>query len=165
RYSNDMNNDGLSNDLIYIPKSRAEAGLFIPNAADADAFWAYVEQDKYLKKNKGNYAESYGGLLPWQHNIDLKFLQDFSVRTGSTKHTLQFSIDMLNFTNFLNKNWGARFRQVVDNGGILRYSTVTNGIPQFTFNKVSNEYPTKSFEKVRDVNSTWGMQIGLRYIF
>src|SRR5690606_32554449 len=119
RYSNDMNNDGLSNDLIYIPKSRAEAGLFIPNAADADAFWAYVEQDKYLKRNKGNYAENYGGLLPWQHNIDLKFLQDFSVRTGSTKHTLQFSIDMLNFTNFLNKNWGARFRQVVDNGGIL----------------------------------------------
>lgn len=165
RYSNDMNNDGLSNDLIYIPKSRAEAGLFIPNAADADAFWAYVEQDKYLKKNKGNYAENYGGLLPWQHNIDLKFLQDFSVRTGSTKHTLQFSIDMLNFTNFLNKNWGARFRQVVDNGGILRYSTVSNGIPQFTFNKVSNVYPTKSFERVRDVNSTWGMQIGLRYIF
>ena len=165
RYSNDMNNDGLSNDLMYVPKDRAQAGLFIPNAAEADAFWAYVEQDKYLKKNKGNYTEIYGVLLPWQNNIDLKFLQDFSLRTGNTKHTLQFSLDMLNFTNFLNKNWGARYRSVVNNGGLLRYTGISNGVPQFALNQVSGAFPTKTFETEKDVISVWGMQLGLRYIF
>ena len=165
RYSNDMNNDGLSNDLMFVPKDRAQAGLFIPNAAEADAFWAYVEQDKYLSRVKGKYTEIYGGLLPWQNNIDLKFLQDFSLKTGRTKHTLQFSLDMLNFTNFLNKDWGAKYRQVVNNGGLLRYTGIAGGIPQFSLNQVSGAFPTKSFETEKDVISTWGMQLGIRYIF
>ncbi len=165
RYSNDMNNDGLSNDLLYIPKDRTEAGMLIPNAADADAFWAYVQQDKYLDRNKGNYAEAYGALLPWLHNIDLKLLQDFSVRAGGRKHTLQFSVDMLNFTNFINKEWGVRDRQAVSNGGILRYTALASGMPQFTMNKVNNEYPTRTFEPVTTTSSTWGLQLGLRYIF
>lgn len=165
RYSNDMNNDGLSNDLMYIPKSRAEAGMLIPNAAEADAFWTYVQQDKYLRNNLGNYAEPYGALLPWLHNVDLKFLQDFSVRAGGKKHTLQFSLDMLNFTNFINKDWGVKDRQYVSNGGLLRYTTMTNGMPQFTLNKVGGNNPEKTFEPVTTSISTWGMQLGLRYIF
>ncbi len=160
-----MNNDGLSNDLLYIPKDRTEAGMLIPNAADADAFWAYVQQDKYLDRNKGNYSEAYGALLPWLHNIDLKLLQDFSVRAGGRKHTLQFSVDMLNFTNFLNKDWGVRDRQVISNGGILRYSGMASGMPQFTMNQVNSAYPTRTFEPVTTTASTWGLQLGLRYIF
>jgi hypothetical protein len=165
RYSNDMNNDGLSNDLMYIPKDRTEAGMLIPVAAEADAFWNYVQQDKYLSDHKGQYAENYGALLPWLNNIDLKFLQDFSIKTGSVNHTLQFSIDMLNFTNLLNKEWGYKSRQVVSNGGLLRYTTTTGGMPQFALNTVSGSYPIKSFQPVESVISTWGLQLGLRYFF
>lgn len=166
RYSTDMNNDGLSNDLMYIPKDIAEAKTLIPNAADADAFWAYLEQDKYLSKHKGQYAEGYEALMPWLNRLDFKLLQDFSINAGGRKHTLQASLDILNFTNFISKNWGISQRNVVSNGGILRYSTMTSaGLPQYTFNKVSGNYPTRTFEPNLSVGSTWGMQIGLRYIF
>ncbi|MGV3766472.1 MAG: TonB-dependent receptor [Chitinophagaceae bacterium] len=168
KYSNDMNNDGLTNDLLYIPTDRAEASVFIPNTADADAFWAYVEQDKYLSNHKGQYAEYNGALLPFLHRVDMRFLQDFSVKAGGKKHTMQFSLDMLNFTNFVNKNWGLLKRNVVSNGAILRYSGLSAaGVPQYTMNKVGSPsvYPTSTFETVPTASSTWGMQIGLRYIF
>src|SRR5690606_32780648 len=54
-YSNDMNGDGVTADLIYIPKERGE--IRFVSTADEDAFFAFMEQDKYLKKNKGKYAE------------------------------------------------------------------------------------------------------------
>ena len=44
RYSNDMNGDGVTNDLIYIPKGKGAVALLSP--ADEDAFFAFVEQDK-----------------------------------------------------------------------------------------------------------------------
>lgn len=169
-YSNDMNNDGVTNDLLYIPSSRQQAGTFFPNTpagiADADIFWAYVEQDPYLKKRKGGYAEQYGGLFPWVHTVDMRFLQDFSVRTGNTKHTLQLSVDVLNFTNMLNRNWGNRNRLVYGNGRILRWvSNTSAGIPQFAVNTVNGQKPIKTFETSPTVASTWGMQVGLRYFF
>ena len=53
-YSNDMNGDGVTNDLIYIPKTKDE--IKFTSAEDADAFWKFVNQDPYLKKHKGEYA-------------------------------------------------------------------------------------------------------------
>ena len=166
RYSTDMNNDGLTNDLMYIPRDRAEAGQLIPNAAEADAFWAYVQQDKYLNSHLGQYAEQNAGLFPWIHSVDARLLQDFSLNLGNRKHTFQFSVDMLNFTNFINPNWGVRQRQVVSNGALLRYASMTAaGVPQFTLNRVNNAFPTSTFQPNIGVSSTWGMQLGLRYIF
>ena len=56
-YTNDMNGDGIGNDLMYIPKDDSEINF--TNEADRTAFWAFVEQDSYLKNHKGEYAEAY----------------------------------------------------------------------------------------------------------
>jgi hypothetical protein len=151
---------------MYVPRDRAETGTLIPNAAEADAFWAYVQQDKYLRSRQGQYTEPNGALFPWVHTVDARLLQDFSVRTGTRRHTLQFSVDMLNFTNFLNPNWGIRQRLFVNNAAPLRYTSMTTaGVPQFALNRVNNNFPTETFEPGLTVASTWGMQLGLRYIF
>lgn len=169
-YSNDMNNDGVTNDLMYVPKDRVEAGIFFPNTvagiADADVFWAYVEQDKYLRKRKGNYTEQNGGLFPWVHTVDMRLLQDFSLKLGNKKHSLQFSMDVLNFTNMVNRSWGNRTRLVYSNARILRWvSNTSTGVPQFAMNTVSGQKPVRSYETSPTVASTWGMQLGLRYFF
>ena len=41
-YSNDMNGDGISNDLMYIPRDNSEIN-FVTDA-DRDAYWAYALQ-------------------------------------------------------------------------------------------------------------------------
>ena len=50
-YSNDMNGDGIATDLIYIPKEKGDINFI--SDADENAFFAFVEQDKYLSKHKG----------------------------------------------------------------------------------------------------------------
>ncbi|MBQ1938435.1 MAG: TonB-dependent receptor, partial [Bacteroidales bacterium] len=56
-YSNDMNGDSIANDLMYIPADDSEI-VFVDNAAGTadqhrQAFWAFVEQDAYLRSHKG----------------------------------------------------------------------------------------------------------------
>ena len=55
-YSNDINGDGLSYDLMYIPRDDSEIKFVSDD--DRIAFWNFVEQDDYLKNHKGEYAPS-----------------------------------------------------------------------------------------------------------
>jgi hypothetical protein len=165
RYSNDMNADGVNNDLIYIPKARGEITFLTP--ADEDAFFAFMEQDKYLKKHKGQYAEAYAARAPWVNRIDLRFVQDFSINTGKARNTLQFSIDVLNAGNLLNSTWGVyKNMSISNNGAILRYEgRDANNVPRFSTVKVSGKYPTQTYSYNLDFNQCWRLQLGLRYIF
>ena len=49
-YSNDMNGDGINNDLMYIPLDDSE--IAFKSDADRRAFWAFVDQDKYLRSHR-----------------------------------------------------------------------------------------------------------------
>ena len=47
----------------------------------SDAFFRFIEQDKYLRKHKGMVAETNGYCS--YHRVDLKFLQDIFTNIGS----------------------------------------------------------------------------------
>jgi hypothetical protein len=164
-YSNDMNGDGVTNDLIYIPKDRNDVQF--ATAADKDAFFAFIEQDKYLSKHMGEYAEAYAARAPWVNRFDFRFVQDFSVKAGRTKNTLQLSVDLLNAGNLLNSNWGVYKNMAVSKyGAILKYegSTVGN-VPFYSMIKVDDAYPTKTYDTYLNISQCWMLQVGLRYLF
>ena len=165
RYSNDMNGDGVTNDLIYIPKARGEVAFLTP--ADEDAFFAFMEQDKYLSKHKGQYAEAYAARAPWVNRIDFRFVQDFSIKAGKAKNTLQLSLDVLNAGNLLNSKWGVyKNMSISNNGAILRYEgRDASNVPRYSMVQVSGAYPTKTYSTYLDFNQCWRLQLGLRYIF
>ncbi len=164
-YSNDMNGDANTNDLIYIPKEKGEVSFV--SAADEDAFFAFIEQDKYLSKHMGEYAEAYAARAPWVNRIDFRFVQDFSIKAGSTTNTLQLSIDVLNAGNLLNSNWGVYKNMAVsNNGAILRYEgRDVNNVPSFSMVQVDDAYPTETYSTYLNINQCWALQVGLRYIF
>ena len=177
-YSNDMNGDGNTADLMYIPKDASEiiftditSGENILYTAEEQntAFWNYVEQDSYLKEHKGEYAERYGVLMPWLGRLDLRILQDVFTDFGKDRrHTLQFSLDLLNIGNLLNSDWGAYKTQVLGTYDItlLKYIKVNDdGVPMFQMNQVNKKLPTETYTNVLSTTSTWGAQIGLRYSF
>jgi hypothetical protein len=178
----DINYDGNSSDLMYIPKNASEI-TFIPQTVgsgatavtytaqqQSDAFFAYVAQDKYLSKRMGQVAERNGAMYPFYHRVDAKFLQDIFTNIGGRKNTLQFSIDCLNFLNLLNKDWGLRDFFPVNNPlratknattGEVRYQLAT-----YTPNGgTSPILVDKSFIRSTSTSSTWSLQFGLRYIF
>jgi hypothetical protein len=181
-YSNDINGDALSSDLIYIPKNPGEikfvditrteqdGTITVLHTAQqqSDAFFAFIEQDSYLKKHKGQYAEAYVARAPMVHKFDFRFLQDFRVKAGKTVNTLQFSVDVLNVGNILKSTWGVnKTMQALNNGQILRVAEKgdANNAPSFTMATIQNVLPTKSYDTYLNYNQCWSLQIGLRYIF
>lgn len=172
-YTADMNQDGQKNDLIYIPKNKEEL-LFIDKngftaAEQADAFWDFVNQDSYLKKHKGQYAEAYGAYLPWVHRFDVRIAQDFKIKAGKTTNTLQLSVNILNVGNLLNSSWGVIKSTSACNGGkILQYEGVNeNKVPKYSmyYDSTTKSLPKTTFESARSVDNCWQLQIGVRYIF
>jgi hypothetical protein len=77
---------------------------------------------------------------------------------------MQLSLDILNFTNMVNKNWGIRENTTVRNPLIVR-GLNTNGTATFNLQELGGQLVTKPFQNVVSTASTWGMQLGLRYIF
>lgn len=172
-YTADMNQDGQKNDLIYIPKTKDELFFVDKNgigaAEQAEAFWYFINQDSYLKKHKGEYAEAYGAYLPWVHRFDIRVMQDFNVKIGRTSNTLQLSVDILNVGNLLNSSWGVVKSTSACNGArLLQYEGVTgDNVPKYSmyYDTAKKALPTKTFESDRNVTDCWQLQIGIRYLF
>ncbi|MFC2113271.1 carboxypeptidase regulatory-like domain-containing protein [Bacteroidota bacterium] len=165
-YSNDMNGDSYATDLIYIPSGRGD--IQFVSAADEDAFFAFIEQDSYLKKHKGEYAEANSARAPWVHTFDLRLAQNFSINTGDTKHTLQLSLDMLNLGNLINSEWGVSKNMFNSNNGqILTYEgRDANNVPSFSMVQDDDgNYLKETYSTYYNYTQCWYMQIGARYIF
>jgi hypothetical protein len=165
-YSTDMNGDGNKTDLIYIPKERGD--IQFASTADEDAFFKFMEQDKYLSKNKGKYAQAYSVLAPWLSRFDLRIMQDFNFKIGKTKHTLQASVDFLNIGNMLYSKWGvSKSMASSNNGQILKYDGIDDNTkrPVFSMNKIDGEYISSTWMPNEHYSQCWAVQIGLRYIF
>ncbi|WP_413999611.1 carboxypeptidase regulatory-like domain-containing protein [Flavobacterium sp. W1B] len=164
--------DTFSNSaLIYIPASKSEIN-FIANSggltADQqwDAFSAFVEGNDYLRSRKGGYAERNGDRLKTSHVVDLKFAQEFTIYSGKKKHTLEFTADIFNFTNLLNKNWGKRYFTSFDQVQLLKQENFLPGTntPTFSYNPAV----AANINQVDDAglnSSRWQIQTGVRYTF
>jgi hypothetical protein len=165
-YTNDMNGDGINNDLMYIPKDDSE--IKFKDDSERVAFWNFVNQDSYLKNHKGEYAESYAARAPWVHRFDLRFAQDLELKIGPTKHKFQFSADFMNIGNMLKSSWGVFKNNVVSNSSrILKYEGMDeNRTPIFSMYKdKEGKYPNESYSYIVDYNQCWKVQIGLKYFF
>lgn len=160
-YAGDINNDGSAlNDLIFIPTDAQidQMNFSGDAAAQRTALKKYIAQDDYLSENRGAYATKYAALSPWYNRLDMRILQDLYL-PGS--QTVQLSIDLLNFGNLINPDWGVR--QFASQTGLLQPIGVTtvNGAPTYTFD--TNQ--TATFFNDFSLASRWQLQVGLRYSF
>ncbi|TVR72264.1 MAG: cell envelope biogenesis protein OmpA [Marinilabiliales bacterium] len=167
-------NDGAAR-LMYIPNSlqdsylvdRVEGGVVTQTAAQQ---WAildeFISQDPYLSANRGSVAERNGAKFPWQHRFDLRVAQDFMLQAGANRYKLQAYLDVLNFGNLINSEWGVGETNVQNN--LMNFQGVDasgNGI--FTINTIpgTDEFPTTTYRPIYALSQTWSAQIGLRLSF
>lgn len=162
-YNGDANNDGTTNDLMYIPRNQSE--LLWATQADADAYFAFAKQDPYLSKHAGEVAQRFGAYAPWNKRIDVRLMQDFKMKVGKVGNKLQFTVDVVNFANLLNSNWGINQYPVTSSPLRVVGKDATTGMLKVSMQKVGNYYVQDSFQDPTSVSGTYGIQIGLRYIF
>ena len=184
-YGNDMNGDGQTNDLIFVPNkgadvafsaltvgSGASAKTFTPAEQQA-AFDKFIEADPYLKTRRGQFAERNGGYLPSLSRLDLTVMQEIYIKVSGKKNTIQIRADILNFGNMLNDAWGVGSQITTGSFGVanpLTFASVAaDGTPSFRMaTRVVNGQTVlldTPFTKTINVNSVWQAQLGLRYIF
>ncbi len=172
----DLNFDGNNTtDLMYIPRDASEI-VFVNQTAStgvtaatarqqSDAFFQFVENSPYLSKRRGQYAGRNEATLPWFDRVDFKILQDVFTNIGKQKNTIQVSLDILNFTNFLNSKWGVVKATTVRNPLIFDSLDPVSGVPRYRMTQINGQLVTQPLQVVNTFASTWGMQFGVRYIF
>ncbi len=181
-YTTNIVGDGGADNLIYVPASKDELtfedyvidGTDIVYTADqqADDFWNYVNNSKYLSTRKGQYAERNGLVAPWTHQFDVRIFQNFYIpQKNGQRHTIQIGLDIENIGNLLNQNWGhfwstntTQILEVAGNG-YTQGGIGQSPKPVYHFMTDGTQRLTKEFSPAISLSSTWMMQLSLRWIF
>jgi hypothetical protein len=180
-FGGDMNGDSVANnDLIYVPKDTSEMNfvdltttngrVFTP-AEQASAFEAYIQQDPYLSKHRGQYAERNGAVMPMFTRADLTITQDLFHDISKQRHAFQLRFDFFNFSNLLNHNWGVAYRPIAplstnNQLQILNFvGADAQGRPTYRMANANNELITKTFQTSATTSDVYQFLISLRYSF
>jgi len=181
RYNGDLNYDGTANDLIFVPSDPSQINL-VPYTVGSetvspetqwDALNSFIENDSYLKKRRGQYAERNGARMPFQSQFDFRILQEFAVKVGNSTNKIQLSFDILNVANMINKEWGKQYTLLNQEFALINYLGLTDAdptggvnystnTPRFTYNPALTNGDAWS---AQDLFARWRGQFGIRYIF
>jgi hypothetical protein len=179
-FSGDMNGDGASNDLIYIPRNTSEMNFSpIPATATTPAFtadqeaaaWdAYINQDPYLSKHRGEYAVRNAVFLPWVNRVDLSISQGVFHGRNGRRHSGEVRLDITNFGNLINHNWGVG-QSLYTNQILTSPNVDALGRSTYRLALVNGALPTTSYKTNTSVGSAtsaadvYVMMVSFRYNF
>ena len=182
-FSADLNLDGGINDLIYIPRDISEMTFGnITTAANvvqftaaqqATAFEAYINQDPYLSKNRGQYAERGAVFLPFVHRADVSVAQDLFFKIKGQTQKFQVRVDVLNFGNLLNEKWGVgqAFTSLQPLIPTSTSSTATcrqtapSTAATYCLRTIGGALQSSTYIPTANTADVYRIQIGFRYIF
>jgi hypothetical protein len=171
-YGNDANGDGVSNnDLLFVPKPGQVQ--FVPGTSQAviDQFYAFINNNKYLKNHQGGPVGQNGATSPWINQINLSFRQEIPGLFKDNKGEIRF--DILNLGNLLNKDWGQIYdAPFATAGGYARSLANFRGIDpatgQYIYQlptKGGNYNPQAYSREDSFAQSRWSVLVTLRYTF
>jgi outer membrane receptor protein involved in Fe transport len=172
-FSGDANGDGgTGNDLIYIPRDTSEmnfqtftsGGQTYTSEQQAAAFEAFIQQDDYLSSHRGQYAERNAVLLPWVRRLDLSVAQDLFTNLGGKRNALQFRVDIFNFSNLVNKNWGVG-QSFVTTSPLVSPSVDAQGRLQYRMRVIGGQLISNSFQQTAGLSDVYRVQFSLKYSF
>ena len=172
-FAGDANGDTASgNDLIYIPRDTSEMN-FVPftaggktfAAADqAAAFEQYIQADNYLSSRRGQYAERGAVFLPFVNRTDLSLTQDIFHSIAGRRHSGSIRLDITNFGNLLNHNWGVGQR-------IVNSQILTNGVADaagklsYRMQLLNGNLITTPLQTTAGTADVYVMMLSFRYTF
>lgn len=103
-FANDANGDSYSRDLVYIPKQGDVIFQKGVSQQAIDQFYAFIQQDSYLKDHQGQIARRNATRAAWTNQLDLSVSQEVPGLFKGNKGEIR--LDVYNFLNMLNNDWG-----------------------------------------------------------
>jgi hypothetical protein len=175
-HGNDMNGDGQTNDLLYVPNKAADlnfsplivGGVTYTGAQQQEAYESYINNNPYLSTRRGQYAERNGGEFPTFTRVDFTVAQDINFNIGGKKHTIQIRGDIFNVGNMINNKWGVG--NIITTRAPLTFAAVdAGGVPSYRIATEVVDGQTvllkNTFNRSKTIDDVYQIQLGLRYIF
>jgi hypothetical protein len=160
-YLNDLNGDGFSNDLMYIPSAPGSGEVvFRGGAAEEARFWEIVNSDKKLAAARGGIAGRNNTFAPWVNSFDVRLSQELPAIKKS--HRASLTLDILNFGNLIDRRWG-RINEIAfpSNRSFVNYNGLdANGKYIYSLGSLEDLVTRQATGE-----SQWAAQITLRYEF
>ncbi len=137
--------------LFYVPNDASNlqlidsdvSGVSVSAEQQEQALDAFINGIDALAENRGGYMERNEDRTPFEHVVDLRFRQElfgaFFEDVSSRAQKLELTVDIFNFTNFLNEKWGRRYFGVGDldvtQFASFQEAALNNGqyLPEYTF--------------------------------
>ncbi len=175
RFGNDANGDGLTNDLVFIPKPGQVEFRTGVSPEKIDQFYDYIRRNDYLKDHEGGIAGRNGDRAGWINQVDLSFSQEIPGIFQGNKGVIK--LDLYNFTNLLDKHWGIEKRVNFPGGRALAdYYGVNPATGKYIYDLGGSNYtdadgnyrPREIPTYVNfgdDLAQRWSVQLTVKYTF
>ena len=102
--------------------------------------------------------------LPMFSRVDLSVMQDLFADVGGRRHGGQIRLDIFNFGNLINSDWGVSDR-LVRNQLLTNPAVDAQGRATYRLAVVNSELLTRSYEKVASTSDVWSLMVSFRYTF
>jgi hypothetical protein len=180
-FSSDANGDSATgNDLIYIPRNQGEMNFvsltatasgvtrtFTP-AEQAAAFDSYIAQDPYMSKHRGEYMVRGALFYPMVTRMDLSLTQDIFHSIKGMRHAGQIRLDITNFGNLLNHDWGQGYA-VYNNRLLVPAGADANNALSYRMATVTTAAGPvlipQTFQRTAGTSDVYVMMLSFRYTF
>lgn len=177
-YSNDVNGDGLSNDLIYIPGNTADMKFTdITSGTGANVttlFTAAQQREAFDQFIADNGLEEYRGqilprnefLLPWLNRVDVRIAQNLFTNMVQKGDKIQLTLDILNFGNLIDSDWGIQDNTVSSYGAaVLSRAGALSPDPSFQMQRDGTSLVKAPYRPASSRFTTWSAMFGMKYSF
>jgi hypothetical protein len=166
-YNGDINGDSQdANDLIFVPATQDQARFEAQSSSNPftpEASWAnlnaFIESVECLRESRGEVLERNSCRQPWNNRFDVRLAQVLPTFRGQGA---QFTLDVLNFGNLLNREWGRNeFVANQADQALRRSGSSVSGERVL----LSGFGPRTSPFTVSDLGSRYQIAAGIRYTF
>jgi hypothetical protein len=174
-YGNDMNGDNsTANDLVYVPKNPHDASeiQFAQNgnltpAMQADSLDNFISNHSCLNDARGTILSRNSCRTPWTKVMNLSARQSLPTLHGQN---FVLQLDVFNFLNLLNKNWGAQDLGSTNSPTLLTRRTWIQPTAGQPLKLASGAQPVFNYTPVsqftnKNAQSNYALQLQLKYTF
>jgi hypothetical protein len=155
----DVNGDAqFFNDLLFVPASAADVVVTAGTAAQLEDF---INADECLSESRGRITERNCGRQPFTNIVDAKFAVGLPIQRAKVELTL----DVLNFLNLLNSDWGRYEFLDFQTLNALAYRGINAQTGKATYDITTFTRPTFRKFTIDNLRSRWQAQFGARVRF
>lgn len=159
-FQNDMNGDGVVNDLFYVPSGPGD--VLFENADQEAAFFEFLAATPELSRYAGQVAGRNTERNEWVNQFDVRISQELPGFFGDNK--AEIALDILNVGNLINKDWG-QIEEIgfPSNRGVAYYGGIDPATGKYVYG-FTNDVDASSLRDVT-AESRWAAQLTFRYRF